>query len=265
MTPAELTGRARSHIGDMADPPCALHAHVIAPFRSLRRAAAADGFDVIPASGFRDFARQLAIWNGKFNGTMALYDASGRPIDGAALAPQERIEAILLWSALPGASRHHWGTDLDLIDRRAVPQGYRVRLTADEFAPPGPFAPLAAWLETNARALRLLPSVPRCALGRSGRAVALQFRAARRARAAALECGPAARGVAGRRSRRRSPCPGANRGASRPLRRGHRLALSSSEKVACGAFSDRAPYPPAKGVALAGCRVAAPDHEKARS
>jgi LAS superfamily LD-carboxypeptidase LdcB len=150
VTPAELTGRARSHIGDMADPPCALHAHVIAPFRSLRRAAAADGFDVIPASGFRDFARQLAIWNGKFNGTMALYDASGRPIDGAPLAPQERIEAILLWSALPGASRHHWGTDLDLIDRRAVPQGYRVRLTADEFAPRGPFAPLAAWLETNA-------------------------------------------------------------------------------------------------------------------
>jgi hypothetical protein len=29
------------------------------------------------------------------------------------------------------------------------------------------------------------------------------------------------------------------------------------EKVACGAFSDIAPYQPAKGVALAGCRVAA--------
>ena len=150
MTPAELTGRTRSHIGEMPDPPCALHTQVIAPFGALRRAAAADGFDVAPASAFRDFARQLAIWNGKFNGTMALYDASGSPIDGALLAPQERIEAILLWSALPGASRHHWGTDLDLIDRRAVPQGYRVRLSADEFAPRGPFAPLAAWLETNA-------------------------------------------------------------------------------------------------------------------
>jgi hypothetical protein len=29
------------------------------------------------------------------------------------------------------------------------------------------------------------------------------------------------------------------------------------EKVACGAFSDSARYPPAKGVALAGGRVAA--------
>jgi LAS superfamily LD-carboxypeptidase LdcB len=150
VTAAELTGRARSHIVDLADPPCALHEQVIAPFRSLRRAAAADGFDLIPASGFRDFGRQLAIWNAKFNGTMALNDASGKLLDAAALGPRERIDAILLWSALPGASRHHWGTDVDLIDRRAVPQSYRVRLTADEFAPRGPFAPLAAWLETNA-------------------------------------------------------------------------------------------------------------------
>jgi hypothetical protein len=34
-------------------------------------------------------------------------------------------------------------------------------------------------------------------------------------------------------------------------------AASSLEKVACGAFSDGAQYPPAKGVTLAGCRVAA--------
>jgi LAS superfamily LD-carboxypeptidase LdcB len=134
----------------MVDPTCVLHAHVIAPFRNLRCAAAAEGLDVTPVSGFRDFARQLAIWNGKFNGTIPLYDGAGKPIDGAALAPRERVEAILLWSALPGASRHHWGTDLDLIDRRAVPDGYRVRLSAEEFAPEGPFAPLASWLETNA-------------------------------------------------------------------------------------------------------------------
>ena len=38
----------------------------------------------------------------------------GVQLDAAALTPRERIDAILLWSALPGASRHHWGTDLDL-------------------------------------------------------------------------------------------------------------------------------------------------------
>jgi LAS superfamily LD-carboxypeptidase LdcB len=150
VTPAELTGQVRTHIADLADPPCALHANVIAPFVNLRRAALADGFDLLPASGFRDFARQLAIWNGKFSGATPLYDASGRPLEAARLSPPERVGAIVQWSAIPGASRHHWGTDLDLIDRRAVGPGYRVQLTAAEFTPPGPFAPLAQWLEINA-------------------------------------------------------------------------------------------------------------------
>lgn len=150
MTPEELTGRARTHIVDATDPPCALHALVLAPFRSLRRAAAAEGFDVAAQSAFRDFSRQLAIWNAKWSGALPLYDPAGRALDAERLEPAERIDAILHWSALPGASRHHWGTDLDLIDRNAVAPGYRVQLTAAEFAPPGPFAPLAHWLEANA-------------------------------------------------------------------------------------------------------------------
>ncbi len=150
MNDGELTGRVRTHIADVPEPECALHGHVVAPFLNLRRAALADGLDPVPHSSFRDFARQLAIWNGKFSGQRPMFDASGSPLDASALNPDERIEAILLWSALPGASRHHWGTDIDLIDRRATPPGYRVQLTQEEFAPAGPFAPLAEWLETNA-------------------------------------------------------------------------------------------------------------------
>lgn len=150
MNALELTGRARGHIVELVEPPCALHRDVAAPFLNMRRAAAADGFDLAVASGFRDFARQLSIWNGKFAGSAPLYDASGAPLDAARLPPAQRVASILHWSALPGASRHHWGTDLDLIDRSAVPDGYRVQLTAAEYAAPGPFAPLAAWLEANA-------------------------------------------------------------------------------------------------------------------
>jgi LAS superfamily LD-carboxypeptidase LdcB len=146
----ELTGQARTHIADVSDPDCTLHALVVAPFLSLRRAALADGFDLAPISSFRDFSRQLTIWNGKFSGEKPMLDASGQSIDVSELSPQQRIEAILLWSALPGASRHHWGTDVDLIDLNAIPSGYHVQLTPEEFAPAGPFAPLAEWLETNA-------------------------------------------------------------------------------------------------------------------
>lgn len=150
MNEEELTGRVRTHITELSDPECALHVDVAAPFAGLHRAAGAAGFDLVPVSGFRDFSRQLAIWNGKFSGERPMYDASGRALWAGELTPPQRIEAILLWSALPGASRHHWGTDVDLIDRNAVAAGYRVRLTPEEFAPGGPFAPLAEWLEANA-------------------------------------------------------------------------------------------------------------------
>jgi LAS superfamily LD-carboxypeptidase LdcB len=146
----ELTGVARTHIVDVAEPPCQLHTDAVTAFMGLRRAAAAEGLDLIPQSGFRNFARQLAIWNAKFNGERPLNDAAGMPLQAATLSPAERIEAILLWSALPGASRHHWGTDVDLIDRRVVAGGYPVQLTPEEFAPGGPFADLAAWLEASA-------------------------------------------------------------------------------------------------------------------
>jgi LAS superfamily LD-carboxypeptidase LdcB len=147
---AELTGQARTHITELAEPQCGLHTHVVAPFLSMRRAAVADGIDLAPWSSFRDFSRQLAIWNGKFSGERPMFDAVGRPIAANALSEAERIDAILLWSALPGASRHHWGTDVDLVDRRAIPPGYRVQLTPEEYAPGGPFAPLAEWLEVHA-------------------------------------------------------------------------------------------------------------------
>jgi len=146
----ELTGQARTHIAEIADPKCLLHAQEVTPFLNLRRAALADGFDLLPYSSFRDFARQLKIWNGKFSGAKPMYDAAGVLLDAGALAPFERINAILLWSALPGASRHHWGTDLDLIDGRANASAYNDKLTREAFAPGGPFAPLAEWLDTHA-------------------------------------------------------------------------------------------------------------------
>jgi LAS superfamily LD-carboxypeptidase LdcB len=150
VTPGELTGRARTHIVELTDPACALHVHTVVPFMNLRRAARAAGFDLKPQSSFRDFDRQIAIWNGKYCGERPLYDAHGRPLEVSQLSPSERIAAILLWSALPGTSRHHWGTDVDLIDAAAIAPDYRVQLTPQEFSPAGPFAALSEWLETEA-------------------------------------------------------------------------------------------------------------------
>jgi LAS superfamily LD-carboxypeptidase LdcB len=150
LTDEELTGQASTHISSVASLKCSLHPQAVTPFLNLRRAAAADGMDLEPLSGFRDFDRQLTIWNGKFCGERPMLDVDGVRLDTLALSPMERVEAILLWSALPGASRHHWGTDLDVADRNAVPGQYQIKLTREEFAPGGPFAPLDLWLEIHA-------------------------------------------------------------------------------------------------------------------
>jgi LAS superfamily LD-carboxypeptidase LdcB len=146
----ELTGQVRTHIAEVADPNCLLHAQAVRPFLNLRRAALTDGIDLKPMSSFRGFDRQLTIWNSKWSGARPMYDAAGGKLDAAELAPKERVEAILLWSALPGASRHHWGTDVDLIDGNADAGAYPDKLTREAFAPGGPYARLDAWLEINA-------------------------------------------------------------------------------------------------------------------
>lgn len=145
----ELTGRVRTHLVALPASLSALHKHVATPLSGLQLAASAAGFDLQPVSGFRSFDRQLAIWNGKFNGQRPLFDADGRALDALQMSPDERVSAILLWSALPGASRHHWGTDVDLVDG-ASPPGRQANLTAAEFAIGGPFHALSTWLEANA-------------------------------------------------------------------------------------------------------------------
>ena len=103
---------------------------------------AAVGFDLRVASGFRSFDRQLAIWNGKAAGSRPIHDDVGLPIDRGALGEDELIAAILRFSALPGASRHHWGSDMDVYDAAAVPEGYAVQLSPAEVADDGPFGAL---------------------------------------------------------------------------------------------------------------------------
>jgi LAS superfamily LD-carboxypeptidase LdcB len=147
----QLTGRDRGHLHALESPRCALHAAAVAPFLALRQAAALAGFDLVPVSSFRDFGRQRAIWNAKFRGERPALDRRGRPVDMAALDDAARVETILLWSAMPGASRHHWGSDIDIADGHVMARGYQPRLVVGEYRGRGPFAALDAWLGENLR------------------------------------------------------------------------------------------------------------------
>jgi LAS superfamily LD-carboxypeptidase LdcB len=149
MNPLELTGRARTHIIELQDPRCALHYEVIASFLAMRDAARAEGLDLSIASSFRDFEAQLSIWNRKWSGERPLYDRNGQLLERARLADGDVVDAILCWSAVPGGSRHHWGSDIDVFDAAAITDGYRLQLVPSEYASDGIFARLSAWLDRN--------------------------------------------------------------------------------------------------------------------
>ena len=149
MNELELTGKVRTHIEQIEEPRAALHRQAVAPFRALRAAAAKEGLDVMPFSAFRDFRQQVEIWNRKFRGERPLYDRDGKVRDYSALSEREIVDAILVWSAVPGASRHHWGSEIDIYDRAALPEGYRVDLLPQEYVRGGVFERLAQWLNEN--------------------------------------------------------------------------------------------------------------------
>lgn len=116
-------------------------------FENLCTEARKHGFKPKIESGYRSFERQLLIWNEKVLGKRKVLDKNGKPVDIAELSDMELMKTILLWSALPGTSRHEWGTDIDVIDAAAIPDGYEAELTIEESS--GVFGKFHEWLSTQ--------------------------------------------------------------------------------------------------------------------
>ena len=146
LSTAQLTGRDDSHLVELPSGH-RLQPAVAEAFSALQRDAQEAGFDLAIASSFRSCSRQLAIWNAKASGERRVHDDAGREITISNLAPQEQLAAILRYSALPGSSRHHWGTDLDVFDAAAMAPDYSLELSPVEVAPGGIFDPLHCWLD----------------------------------------------------------------------------------------------------------------------
>ncbi|MCG9746379.1 M15 family metallopeptidase [Shewanella sp. Isolate8] len=120
-----------------------------AQLTKMQGAAASDGINIAICSSYRDFNRQLGIWNAKASGKRPVLDAASRPMDIETLSENELLDAILRWSALPGMSRHHWGTDLDLFDANAISRA-SLELIDSEYQVGGPCHGLHQWLVAHA-------------------------------------------------------------------------------------------------------------------
>jgi LAS superfamily LD-carboxypeptidase LdcB len=149
MNELELTGRTRTHVVELERPRATLHYEVAASLLAMRDAAAVDGIDLAVASSFRDFDTQLRIWNAKWAGERPLYDRQGQSVERSRIDDGDMVDTILCWSAIPGGSRHHWGSDIDVFDAAAVPAGYKLQLIPSEYSHDGVFSRLTAWLDQN--------------------------------------------------------------------------------------------------------------------
>ena len=107
-------------------------------FANMRKHALKDGIDLKIVSGFRDFTRQELIWERKYR----------RYTEAQGMKPIDAIDKIIEYSTIPGTSRHHWGTDVDIVD------GYRKAngdlLVPGKFGADGPFYEMKKWMDQHA-------------------------------------------------------------------------------------------------------------------
>ncbi|ALO34463.1 D-alanyl-D-alanine carboxypeptidase [Colwellia sp. MT41] len=142
---AQVLGQTEQHLYYLNER-VAIHQEMKNAFNALVAAASTANIDLSIASGFRSFDRQLMLWNNKFSGKTPIKNIAGESILAASLSPLELTHSILLYSALPGASRHHWGCDIDVYAPNLLADDYQLQLEPWEYSAQGPLAKLSAWL-----------------------------------------------------------------------------------------------------------------------
>ena len=115
-----------------------MHRDAAVAFQKMKLEAANEKIDIELVSAYRSFQRQKEIYEGKY-----------KKYTGQGLKPLDAIEKIIEYSTIPGTSRHHWGTDIDIIDGNAKPRPKSV-LQPELFHGNGPFCKLKDWLTEHA-------------------------------------------------------------------------------------------------------------------
>ena len=114
-----------------------LERQTYAAFIKMKDAAEKDGIKIKLVSGFRDFQRQLTIWNNKYKKFTEEFSLDG----------SSAIKEIIRFSTIPGTSRHHWGTEIDIIDKNF--ENEKNLLISKKYEEGGIFNSLKKWMDKN--------------------------------------------------------------------------------------------------------------------
>jgi len=80
-------------------------------FVKMADAAKEEDISLQVISAARNFFRQKSIWEAKWNGQTKV---GGKDLSKSLPVAKSRALKILEFSSMPGTSRHHWGTDIDI-------------------------------------------------------------------------------------------------------------------------------------------------------
>jgi len=106
-------------------------------FLKMKAEASKSGIKIKVVSSYRNYAHQNRIWERKY-----------KKFTKEGLSSIQAIRKIIEYSTIPGTSRHHWGTDLDIVDGNAKqPKGL---LLEKNFHNEGPFCKLKEWMDEHA-------------------------------------------------------------------------------------------------------------------
>ena len=107
-------------------------------FKQMQNDAKKESIEIEIVSGYRSYEKQKDIWNNKYN----------KNFENGILGIKN-INRIIQYSTLPGTSRHHWGTDIDIIDKRFVPKGDL--LIEKNYTENGIYSQLFYWMKKNSK------------------------------------------------------------------------------------------------------------------
>ncbi|WP_299383905.1 M15 family metallopeptidase [uncultured Lacinutrix sp.] len=106
-------------------------------FKKMQAEALKSNIKIGAVSSYRSFSHQKRIWERKFNSNKS-----------NGLSTTENIKKIIEYSTIPGTSRHHWGTDIDIYQTNVKqPRGL---LLESNFHNNGAFCKLKEWMDVHA-------------------------------------------------------------------------------------------------------------------
>ncbi|AUC83485.1 M15 family metallopeptidase [Lacinutrix sp. Bg11-31] len=107
-------------------------------FKKMQAEALKSNIKIGVVSSYRNFAHQKRIWERKFKSNQT-----------KGLSPTINIDKIIEYSTIPGTSRHHWATDIDIYQTNVKqPRGL---LLESNFHNNGAFCKLKEWMDIHAK------------------------------------------------------------------------------------------------------------------